>query len=199
MTSDCILWRGAGAAYLPGFENLGLVLREREFESRPRRLEKKKMAITKEKRITVSGAVVSKKATNGKISWFLIKHGEDPDWQIPKVTARKGESSVRASIRMMAESGGMNIRVYEEAGRSGGTMTVNGVVLPKTTYYYFARQINGGEVLAFEETGWFEYSKALNNLKTKFEKEMLKSAQKFFKLLPEIKEIVVPEVEPVQE
>lgn len=136
---------------------------------------------TKEKRVLISGALVFKKAKNGRTYWFLTKQGEDPDWQVPKVTVRKVESSVRGAMRLMGESGGMNIQVLEEAGRFGGTTTVNGQVLPKSTIYYLAKYLGASEVLGFEEAAWFEYPNALKNLRTKSEKEMLKSSKKLLK------------------
>jgi len=143
---------------------------------------------TKEKRVLISGAVVYKRAKNGRTYWFLVKQGEDPVWEIPKVTVRKGESSVRASMRMMAESGGMNIRVLEEAGKFGGNVTVNGNVLPKTTLYYLAKHLGESEVLAFGENGWFEYANAVKQLEMKSEKDVLKNSVKELKIWRKAKE-----------
>ena len=142
----------------------------------------------KEKRVLISAVAVYKKAGNGRTYWFLVKHGNDPDWQLPKVAVRRAESSVRASMRNMAEAGGMDIQVLEEAGRYGGTTTVNGNVLPKSTIYYLAKFLNGGEVLAFDDSSWFEYSNALKSLKTKSEKETFKNAQKLLKVYRKEKE-----------
>ena len=86
--------------------------------------------------LLVSGAVVVKKAQNGRNYWFLVRQSEDEGWEIPKVVVRKGESSVRASIRMTGEQGGITAQVLEEAGRSGGSTTLNGKVVPRRSIYY---------------------------------------------------------------
>jgi ADP-ribose pyrophosphatase YjhB (NUDIX family) len=72
----------------------------------------------------------------GTLKWFLVKHNGEEEWEIPKVLVRKGESSVRAVLRMMGEKGNMTTRVLEEAGRFGGITTVNGKKLPQRHIYY---------------------------------------------------------------
>jgi len=55
----------------------------------------------KDNLILISGAVIFKEHS-GKRLWFLVKQ-EDGAWEIPKVVARKTESSARAALRMMGE------------------------------------------------------------------------------------------------
>jgi ADP-ribose pyrophosphatase YjhB (NUDIX family) len=128
--------------------------------------------------VLVSGAVVYKKAKNGRRYWLIAKQSEDDKWEIPKVVVRKGESSVRAAIRMMGEVGGMSAKVLEEAGRAGGSTTIRGKVVPKRHLYYLMVQKSAGEMLGFNDHAWVAYAKAVRKLSLKREKEMLKNAKK---------------------
>ena len=130
--------------------------------------------------IYVSGAIAAKKARNGKIYWLIVKMNEDSEWEVPKITARRGESTVRASLRMMGEQAGMTAKVLEEAGRSRSTSNINGKSMTKMTLYYLLLQQSAGEIIGFHKGSWFEYAKAVKTLKQKKEKEMLRSAKKEF-------------------
>ena len=130
--------------------------------------------------ITVSGAVVFKDY-RGKRLFLVVKQKPDGEWEIPKVTVRKGESSVRASIRLTGEQAGMNARVLEEAGRFTGSSTINGKVIPQKYYYYLLMQKSGGEAIGFQEYKWMEYPNAYKALSLKREKSMLRSARDVLK------------------
>ena len=134
----------------------------------------------KNSQILVSGAIVFKEYRRKKL-FLVIKHNEEGKWEIPKITVRRGESSVRASLRMLGEQAGMNARVLEEAGRTTGVLTVNGKTIPQKTYYYLIIHKAGGEVLGFTDFEWLEYGKASNKLELKREQDMLKSANKVLK------------------
>ena len=131
--------------------------------------------------VLVSGACLYKEK-KGKRKWFLIKQSEEEGWEIPKVLVRKGESSVRASLRMLGEKGGMSTKVLEEAGRAGGVTTVNGKVLPQRHIYYLivAKSISG-EAVGFAETAWLDYAKAVRRLSSKRERQMIKAAREELK------------------
>lgn len=129
----------------------------------------------KDKTILVAVAVVFKKV-QGKVRWFVVKQGEG-EWEIPKTLVRRGESSVRAAIRMMAEQGGMNAKVLEEVGRSGGAIKFKGRPVAQRLLYYLMMSREGGEVLGFGEYEWLEYTKAEKKLAQKREKMMLKQAR----------------------
>jgi len=109
--------------------------------------------------------------------WFIVKSEDGEGWEIPKMVARKGESSVRASIRMMGEMANMDAKVIEEAGRAGGMMTVNGKAVSKRTIYYAMIQRTGGEIIGFEEYKWLDYAKAVRKLSSKRERAMIKNAR----------------------
>jgi len=128
--------------------------------------------------IMMSTAVVAKRRANGKIVWLLVKQTEDEDWNFPRTTARKGESSVRAAIRMMGELGGMNARVIEEVGKQSGTTVINNRPTPKRLLYYVMIQKFGGEIIGFKDYKWFEVTEALKKLSNKKDKEALKKAKK---------------------
>ena len=124
------------------------------------------------------------KKSRGKKYWLIAKETEENEggeWELPKVTVRKNESSVRASIRNMGEKGGMNARVLEEVGRAGGSTTVNGKSVAQRHIYYLMVQIAAGEILGFDKTEWLEYGKAVRKLHTKREQQFLRNANKELK------------------
>ncbi|KKS78232.1 MAG: hypothetical protein UV74_C0001G0079 [Candidatus Woesebacteria bacterium GW2011_GWB1_43_14] len=100
---------------------------------------------------------------------------------MPRTVARRGESSVRAVTRMMADQGGMNIAVLEEAGRSGGISRVNNKVKKQRHLFYLILFKNGREVLGFEDAVWLEYAEAARKLTNKRDQQMLRAANKLVK------------------
>ena len=134
----------------------------------------------KNNQIAVSGAIVFKEYRRKKL-FMVVKHSQEGKWEIPKVTVRRGESSVRASLRMIGEMAGMNARVLEEAGRTTAAATLNGKSVPQKTYYYLLIHKAGGEILGFQDFVWLEYGKAVKKLELKREKEMLRSAKDVLK------------------
>ena len=126
--------------------------------------------------VLVAGACIFKEK-NGVIKWFLVKQNGEDNWEIPKVPVRRGESSVRAVLRMMGEKGNMTTRVLEEAGRFGGITTVNGKKLPQRhIYYLMLEKSHSGEAIGFTDSVWCEYPKTIKTLSSKREKSVLKEA-----------------------
>ena len=138
------------------------------------------MPMKKNNQITVSGAIVFKEYRRKKL-FMVVKQTEAGKWEIPKVTVRRGESSVRASLRMIGEMAGMNARVLEEAGRTTAVVSLNGKSIPQKTYYYLLIHKAGGEILGFQDFVWLEYGKAQKKLELKREKEMLRGAKDVLK------------------
>ncbi|HWA52323.1 MAG TPA: hypothetical protein VG895_04695 [Patescibacteria group bacterium] len=136
----------------------------------------------KQKLILVGGAVVYKKVKDKPV-WFVVKQKEDGDWEIPKTNARRGESSVRAVIRMMGEQAAMNVKVQEEVGRVNGAALVGGNTIPQRTLYYLMICKEAKEVLAFLDFEWLDYTKAAKKIKNKKDLAMLKSARDLLKEL----------------
>jgi hypothetical protein len=132
--------------------------------------------------LLVSAGVCLKKI-RGRIYWFIVRQGNEGEWEIPKINVRRGESSVRAAIRMMMEKGGMNARVLEEVGRAGGAALVNGHSVPQRTLFYLMIYKDGGEVIGFTQYAWLECRKASKELAGKRDKQMLREANKLFKKL----------------
>lgn len=132
----------------------------------------------KDKLTLVSGSIVFKQKKNGEPYWFVVREGQDSDWQLPLTLVRKGESSVRGAIRHMAEEGGMRARVLEEAGRRGGAGKVDGKTVSQRFLYYLMVYRGGEEALEFVETDWLPYSKARARLKSKRDRTMLSAAKK---------------------
>lgn len=131
--------------------------------------------------ILIGGALVFRD-NRGKRQWLVVKQKEEGDWEIPKVTVRRGESSVRAVIRMTSEQAGMSARVLEEAGRGVGNAIINGKSIPEKFYYYLMVQKAGGvEVIGFNDFKWLEYAEALKKIALKKEKDILKSGKDVLK------------------
>lgn len=131
--------------------------------------------------VLIGGAVVFRE-NRGKRQFLLVKTSEDGDWEIPKVTVRRGESSVRAVIRLTGEQGGMTARVLEEAGRYTGNTVVNGNSVSQKFYYYLLLQKGGSsELIGFQDFKWLEAGEVVKRLKSSKEKEMFKSAREVLK------------------
>src|SRR3972149_6514226 len=130
--------------------------------------------------LLISGAIIFRDS-RGRRKFLVVKSKDEEGWEIPKMTVRRGESSVRAAIRMTGEQAGMNVRVLEEAGRYSGTTVINGKTIPQKHLYYLMLQKSGGEILGFEKFEWLEYDKAFKRIGTKREKEMLKNAKAVLK------------------
>lgn len=107
--------------------------------------------------------------------------GKDGKWEIPKATVRRGESSVRAAIRMSGEIAGMNARVLEEVGRRGSIVIVNGKAVNQRIYYYLMIFKSAGEVLGFEKYQWLGVKKVQKAIFLKREKEVIKEAELLLK------------------
>jgi ADP-ribose pyrophosphatase YjhB (NUDIX family) len=126
-----------------------------------------------------AGTVYREKGSD--VRWFIVKSNTEDEWEIPKVVVRKGESSVRAILRIIGEKGGMTARVIEEVGRSGGVTSINKKTVPQRHIYYLMISKNSvSEPVGFSETAWLEYSKAIKKLNSKREKSMLKEARTLY-------------------
>ena len=157
-----------------------ILARDNRFDSCTLR-SNKKMNTKQNQQVSIGGAIVFKDS-RGKRQFLLVKQKEDSDWEIPKVTVRKGESSVRAVIRMTSEQAGMSVRVLEEAGRSTGTAVINAKPVSQKLYYYCMVQKAGGrDLIGFSDFLWTEYPQAMKKITLKKEKEMLKGAKDVLK------------------
>jgi 8-oxo-dGTP pyrophosphatase MutT (NUDIX family) len=135
----------------------------------------------KNQQILIGGAILFRE-NRGKRQFLLVKGKDAPDWEIPKVTVRKGESSVRAVIRLASEQGGMAARVLEEAGRATGMTIINAKSIPQKFYYYLMLQKGGSsELIGFDQFKWLDFSDALRKLGLKREKDMLKGGRDVLK------------------
>lgn len=131
-------------------------------------------------RVLVSVATLVR-VKDGVMDWFLTKNPGDPKWELPKVVVRKGESSVRAALRIMGEKGAMTTRVLEEAGRSGGATVVGGKSVPqRSLYYLMLYKSSAGEPIGFGETEWVSLATGIKHLASKREQRMLKQAKETY-------------------
>lgn len=131
--------------------------------------------------ISIGGAIVFRD-NRGKRQFLVVKHKEEDDWELPKVTVRRGESSVRAAIRLTGEQAGMSARILEEAGRYSSTVVVNGKSVPQKFYYYLmVLKAGGTDAIGFNDFQWLEHAAAVKKVSLKKEKEMLKEAKDVLK------------------
>jgi len=133
----------------------------------------------KNNNISIGGAVVYKEGRGKRFYWIVAD--KDGNWEIPKVTVRRGESSVRAVVRMTSEIVGMNARILEEVGRHSGVVLVNGKAAPQKTYYYLLFLKAVTEIMGFEKYQWMDFKKATKAVGLKREKDALKSAEEMIK------------------
>ena len=108
--------------------------------------------------VLIGAAILYRDHKKGK-QFLIVKNNKEDGWELPKVAVRKGESSVRAAIRMMGEQAGITARVLEEAGRlSGSTILNNKQVSQKHFYYLMMQRSANGEIIGFSDYQWLEYS-----------------------------------------
>jgi hypothetical protein len=129
--------------------------------------------------ILIGGALVYKDSRGKRFYWLVAN--ENGEWEIPKVTVRRGESSPRAVIRMTGEQAGMNARILEEVGRVSSVVIVNDRAVPQKIFYYLMILKSAGEILGFAKHQWLDYKKAFKSVSLKREKEALKSAEVMIK------------------
>jgi hypothetical protein len=131
--------------------------------------------------VLMSSAILFKYVA-GVHKFFIIKEPGSEKWEFVKLLVRKGESSVRAVIRIMGEKGAMTVRVLEEAGRYKSAATTNGKTLTQNNIYYIMLlKSSSKEAKVFGEIAWLDYAKAIKKLTSKKEASMLKSARDIIK------------------
>jgi hypothetical protein len=130
--------------------------------------------------ILIGGAVIFKDYRK-KRYFLVVKQSDETKWEFPKVTVRRGESSVRAVIRLTGEVAGMNAKILEEAGRRSGVVAVNGKTVPQKHFYYLMILKSAGEMLGFLDHAWLEYGKAMKKLSFKTEQDILKGTREVIK------------------
>ena len=131
----------------------------------------------KDTTILISVACVYKES-KGKKYWLLVRPSEDSGWELPRATVRKGESSVRAILRVLGEMGGMSVRVLEEVGRGSATISVSNHSVPqKFLYYLLIYKSSEGEFIGFDDFKWLEYAKVLKEVGSKKEASQLREAR----------------------
>jgi len=133
----------------------------------------------KNNNISIGGAVVYKEGRGKRTYWIVAD--KEGNWEIPKVTVRRGESSVRAVIRMTSEIVGMSARVLEEVGRYSTVVLVNSKAVPQRTYYYLSIFKAATEMMGFEKYQWMDFKKAIKSVELKREKDALKAAEELIK------------------
>lgn len=139
------------------------------------------MVSKQNQQILIGGAIIFRD-NRGKRQFLVVKQKEGDDWEIPKVTVRKGESSVRAVIRLTGEQAGMTAKVLEEAGRATGSTIINAKSIPQKYYYYLMMlKAGGSDAIGFNDVQWLEYAAVVKKVALKREKDMFKSAKDVLK------------------
>ncbi len=139
------------------------------------------MTKTNKNEILIAGACIFRENA-GKVQWLLVKEVDSDKWELAKTMVRKGESSVRAILRVMGEKGGMSTRVLEEAGRAGGVGISGGKTLPQRVIYYLmiAKKMTG-EAIGFSDHTWLDFSQVTRKVFSKREKVIMRDAKEEFK------------------
>lgn len=132
--------------------------------------------------VLIGGAILYRENKKGKRQFLIVKNKDGDGWEIPKVTVRKGESSVRAVIRMTGEQAGITARVLEEAGRLSGTVVLNNKPVSQKHFYYLMMQRSAnGEIIGFNDYQWLDYGLIGKKLTLKKEKEIFKNTKAVLK------------------
>lgn len=132
--------------------------------------------------VLIGGAILYRENKKGKRQFLIVKNGKDDGWEIPKVTVRKGESSVRAVIRMTGEQAGITARVLEEVGRLSGSAVLNNKPVSQKHFYYLMMQRSAnGEIIGFNDYQWLDYAQIGKKLGIKKEKDIFKNTKPVLK------------------
>ena len=127
------------------------------------------------------GAGVIFKQVKKERKYLIVRRDDEDRWEFPKIVVRRGESSVRAVIRMLGEAAGIGAKVLEEVGRVNSIVTVNGKSVPQRLYYYLLIQKSAGEIIGFDKFEWLDKSKAVRKIYLKREKDVLREAERMIK------------------
>lgn len=140
------------------------------------------MSVIDKNLVLISVAIIFKEQKRGNPKWLIVKEEEEGSWTLPRIIARKTESTARAALRMSGEQLGMSTKVLEEAGRAGGVTTVNDKTAPKRELYYLVRlKAETGEAIGFHKADWFDYAGAVRKLSSKRDRKMIKAARKEYR------------------
>ena len=130
--------------------------------------------------ILIGAGVIYKEVSGGR-RYLLVRNEDEDKWEFPKIVVRRGESSVRAVIRMLGEAAGIGAKVLEEVSRVNSIVVVNGKSMPQRLFYYLLIQRSAGEIIGFDKFEWLDRSKAGSRLFLKREKDVLKESEKMIK------------------
>ena len=139
--------------------------------------------ITKPNPEILTGGAIVFRESKGKKQYLIVKIKDSKDWEIPKVIVRRGESSVRAVIRLTSEQCAMSARILEEVGRYSQNVVVNAKAVNQKYFYYLMMHRSGGDdILGFEDFTWVDLASATKKVTSKKEKEMLVSTKGVLKI-----------------
>lgn len=153
------------------------------------------MAQKNNQEMLVSAAIIFKEV-RGKRKYLIVKTKDSKNWEIPKVIVRRGESSVRAVLRLTGEQCAMSARILEEVGRHSQSVVLNGRAVNQKYYFYLLMQRFGGdEILSFDETSWVDLPSAAKKVTDKKDKEMFNNTKDVLKIWEKEKKHKIDEEE----
>ncbi|MDP3994563.1 MAG: NUDIX domain-containing protein [bacterium] len=131
--------------------------------------------------ILIGAGVIYKQVKKDR-KYLIVKKDDEDKWEFPRIVVRRGESSVRAVIRMLGEAAGIGAKVLEEVSRVNSIVMINGKPMPQRLYYYLLIQKAAGEIIGFDKFEWLDKTKAGRKLFLKREKDVLKESEKMIKV-----------------
>lgn len=129
------------------------------------------------KRAFSAGGVVYK-IEHDKLKILLIATQGGRVWSLPKGIIEKNESPKETALREIKEETGVETKIIDEIGEVSYWFALNNEKYFKTVKYFLAEYI-GGEINPDREIDfaqWFSPKEALEKLKYKSDREILKKA-----------------------
>lgn len=121
----------------------------------------------------IAGMTVFKRR-NGSPVWLVVKKAAKGEWELPKGSVRRGESSVASILRVMREDAGLIMEVLEEAGRT--------TISAEKAIFYLGERISAIPAEnVYKQEKWLPYIQAKKSLGLEREKKMLVQANEVLK------------------
>jgi len=142
------------------------------------------------RQFSAGGAVFKKE--DRQILWLLIKpkpskeFPSNSSWRLPKGLLEEGEKSIEAAVREVEEETGVKAKIIQKIETGSWFFVLNKERIFKTATYFLMEAIeenNRHDQLEVEEVAWFPANQALEKITLKRERQILRKAQDFLRVL----------------